>query len=92
MSREYCNPLDLEYKFQHYAGNGHREAADPTIVLFKDTYYLFASMSAGFFYSDDLISWKWHENRNLDMYRYAPDVRQVGDYLYFCAFNDLEDQ
>ena len=85
MSKEYCNPLDLEYKFQHYGGNGHREAADPTIVLFKDVYYIFASMSAGFFYSDDLISWKWHENRKLDMYRYAPDVRQVGDYLYFCA-------
>lgn len=85
MSREYCNPLDLEYKFQHYGDNAHREAADPTIVLFKDIYYLFASMSAGFFYSEDLINWKWHENRDLDMYRYAPDVRQVGDYLYFSA-------
>ena len=85
MSKEYCNPLDLEYKYQHYSGNAHREAADPTIVLFKGTYYLFASMSAGFFYSDDMVNWKWHENRNLDMYRYAPDVRQVGDYLYFSA-------
>ncbi len=85
MSREYCNPIDLEYKYQHYSGNAHREAADPTIVLFKGTYYLFASMSAGFFYSDDMVNWKWHENRNLDMYRYAPDVRQVGDYLYFSA-------
>ncbi|MBR0450729.1 MAG: family 43 glycosylhydrolase [Oscillospiraceae bacterium] len=85
MAREYCNPLDLEYKFQHYGNSAHREAADPTIVLFKDRYYLFTSMSAGFYYSDDLVSWKWHENRSLDMYRYAPDVRQIGDYLYFCA-------
>lgn len=85
MTREYCNPIDLEYKFQHYGGNAHREAADPTIVLFKGTYYLFTSMTAGFHYSDDMIHWKWHENRDLDMYRYAPDVRQVGDYLYFCA-------
>ncbi len=85
MSKEYCNPIDLEYKYQHYSGNAHREAADPTMVLFKGTYYLFASMSAGFFYSDDMVNWKWHENRNLDMYRYAPDVRQVGDYLYFSA-------
>ena len=83
--REYCNPLDLSYKWQHYSGNAHREAADPTIVLFKGTYYLFASMSAGFYYSEDLVDWKWHENRALDMYRYAPDVRQVGDYLYFSA-------
>ena len=85
MSKEYCNPIDLEYKFQHYAGNGHREAADPTMVLFKGTYYLFTSMTAGFHYSDDMVHWKWHENRDLDMYRYAPDVRQIGDHLYFCA-------
>lgn len=85
MKKEYCNPLDLEYKFQHYGTCAHREAADPTIVLFNDTYYLFASMSAGFYYSDDLVNWQWHENRNLDMYRYAPDVRQVKEYLYFSA-------
>ncbi len=85
MRKEYCNPLDLEYKFQHYGGKAHREAADPTIVLFKGRYYLFTSMTAGFHYSDDLIHWTWHENRDLDIYRYAPDVRQVGDYLYFCA-------
>lgn len=85
MTREYCNPIDLEYKFQHYGKKAHREAADPTIVLFKDKYYLFTSMTAGFHYSDDLVNWKWHENRNVDMYHYAPDVRQIGDYLYFCA-------
>ena len=85
MSREYCNPLDLEYKYQHYSGNAHREAADPTAVLFKGKYYIFSSMSAGFYYSDDMVCWKWHENRDLDMYRYAPDVRQIGEYLYFCA-------
>lgn len=84
--REYCNPMDLPYKWQHYAGNNaHREAADPTIVLFRGTYYVFASMSAGFYYSEDLVNWKWHENRDLDMYRYAPDVRQVGEWLYFSA-------
>ncbi|MBR2685786.1 MAG: family 43 glycosylhydrolase [Erysipelotrichaceae bacterium] len=85
MSKEYCNPIDLEYKFQHYSGNAHREAADPTMVLYHGIYYLFASMSAGFYYSEDMIHWKWHENRNLDLYRYAPDVRQIGDCLYFCA-------
>ena len=83
--KEYCNPINLEYKFQHYGSSAHREAADPTIVLFKGKYYLFTSMTGGFHYSDDLINWYFHENRNLDMYRYAPDVRQVGDYLYFSA-------
>ncbi|MBQ8073283.1 MAG: family 43 glycosylhydrolase [Clostridia bacterium] len=85
MAMEYCNPLNLDYKFQHYGRAAHREAADPTLILFKGTYYLFPSMCAGFYYSDDLASWKWHENRRLDMYNYAPDVRQISDYMVFTA-------
>lgn len=85
--KEYCNPINIDYKFQHYGKNAHREAADPTLIYYKGKYYLFASMSAGFYYSDDLVNWSWHENRTLDLYRYAPDVRQIGDYIYFCASN-----
>lgn len=81
----YCNPLNLEYKYQHYGKAAHREVADPTLILFKGTYYLFASMSAGFYYSKDLLHWSWHENRNLELYHYAPDVRQAGEWLIFCA-------
>lgn len=83
--KNFCNPINLSYKFQHYRNQSSREAADPTLIYFKKRYYLFASMSAGFYHSDDLIHWEWHENRNLDMYRYAPDVRQIGKYLVFCA-------
>lgn len=83
--KEYCNPINIEYKFQHYGNYAHREAADPSLIYFKGLYYMFASMSAGFYYSEDMISWKWHENRALDIYRYAPDVRQIGEYLYFSA-------
>ena len=82
---EFCNPLDINYKYQHYGKYAHREGADPTLILFKGKYYLFVSMSAGFYHSDDLMHWQWHENRELEMYLYAPDVRQIGDYLYFCA-------
>lgn len=32
---EYCNPLDLNYKYQHYGKSAHREGADPTLVYFK---------------------------------------------------------
>lgn len=83
--KEYCNPINIEYKFQHYGNYAHREAADPTLIYYKGTYYMFTSMSAGFYYSEDMVSWKWHENRSLDIYRYAPDVRQIGEYLYFSA-------
>jgi len=86
--RTYCNPLDLEYRYQHMKEGksaAHREGADPTLVLFKGTYYLFVSMSAGFWYSEDLLDWRFHADPGLLIYDYAPDVRQVGEYLYFCA-------
>lgn len=86
----YCNPLNISYKFQHYNNQASREAADPTLVLYKGTYYMFASMSAGFYYSEDLIDWKWHENRKQGFYRYAPDVRQWGKYLVLCASSRTE--
>ncbi len=83
--KEYCNPLDIPYKFQHYRGSAHREAADPTLVYFRGKYYLFASMSKGFYHSEDMVRWEWQENSVPDPYRYAPDVRQKGEYLYLCA-------
>lgn len=87
-----CNPLNIEYKYQFIKNqdgsiNISREAADPSLVLFKDTYYLYPSMSCGFWYSDDLVDWKFHPTKNLPSYDYAPDVRVVDDYIYFCASN-----
>ena len=81
----YCNPLNIPYQFQHYNRQASREAADPTLILFKGRYYLFASMSGGFYWSDDLLHWNWHENRTLTPFRYAPDVRQVGEWLIFSS-------
>lgn len=87
--KTYCNPLDLGYRYQHMKEGekqaGFREGADPTLIRFKSRYYLFVSMSAGFWYSDDLLHWAFHADPELLIYDYAPDVRQVGDYLYFCA-------
>lgn len=83
--RTYCNPLNLPYQYQHYGKAAHREAADPTLILYQGKYYLFASMSGGFFWSEDLIHWNYHQNPDLDLYRYAPDVREVDGKLVFCA-------
>ncbi len=89
LKQTYCNPLDLGYRYQHLKEgemvSGFREGADPTLVLFKGIYYLFVSMAAGFWYSEDLLNWNFHTVADLLIYDYAPDVRQVGDYLYFCA-------
>ena len=85
----FCNPLDLSYRYQHMLIQGERsvfrEGADPTLIFYKGTYYIFVSMASGFWYSKDLLDWKFHGNKDLLIYDYAPDVRQVGDYLYFCA-------
>ncbi|HHV12604.1 MAG TPA: family 43 glycosylhydrolase [Clostridiales bacterium] len=88
----FCNPLNIEYKYQFHQKEGqggfviNREAADPSLVLFHDLYYLFPSMTAGFLTSKDLVSWEFHKFRNeMPIYDYAPDVRVIGDYLYFSA-------
>lgn len=88
-TKTYCNPLDLAYRYQHVKegkpSRGFREGADPTLVPFKGKYYMFVSMSAGFWWTEDLINFNFHEDTDLLIYDYAPDARQIGDYLYLCA-------
>lgn len=86
----YCNPINIPYRYQLIKqGNqvtASREAADPSIVLFKNTYYMFVSRSGGFYSSKDLVNWDFHLfDEVLPIYDYAPDVRIEGDYLYFSA-------
>ncbi len=85
----FCNPINVTYQYQfNQKGSGfslNREAADPSMVLFKDRYYLFPSMTRGFFVSTDLVNWKRYPLEGLPVYDYAPDVRVVGEWLYFCA-------
>lgn len=47
-----CNPVNLSYRFCLDTPS-RREAADPTMVVFKGEYYLFASKSGGYFHSTD---------------------------------------
>lgn len=89
----FCNPLNLEYKYQFHRGNiregGYQifqEAADPSVIQFKGRYYLFVSMSLGVYVSDDLVDWEYYPlDKKLPLYDYAPDARVVGDYVYICA-------
>lgn len=88
----YCNPINFSYKYQFNKQEdgsmiASREAADPSMVLFKGKYLLFPSMTCGFLYSDDLINWQLHPLKDMPVYDYAPDVRVVGEWLYFCASN-----
>ena len=101
MSKYYCNPMNLPYKYNFQKPNMpglgeaklavYREAADPTLELFKGRSYLFPSMTRGFYVSDDMVDWEYHElNAPVPVFDYAPDVRAVGDYLYFCASKRAE--
>ncbi len=89
MKQYFCNPLNFTYQYQfNQKENGfslNREAADPSMILFNGKYYLFPSMTKGFLVSDDMTEWKLCPLKNVPVYDYAPDVRVIGEYLYFCA-------
>ena len=88
-----CNPVNINYRYQfnmdprlHGQMQICREAADPSMILFHGRYYIFASMTLGVWVSDDLAHWENHRlPRELPLYDYAPDVRVMGDWVYFCA-------
>jgi len=91
----FCNPLNVNYRYQFNADprrHGElqicREAADPSMILFQGRYYIFASMTLGVWVSDDLAHWENHRlPEELPLYDYAPDVRVLGEWVYFCASN-----
>ncbi|WP_062385363.1 family 43 glycosylhydrolase [Demequina iriomotensis] len=95
----FCNPLDLAYRYQETRFSGmvqgmqlgparrsvHREAADPSVVRYRGRYFMFVSMSRGFWHSDDLIEWTYQATDRLPAYDYAPDVRVVNGALLISA-------
>jgi hypothetical protein len=79
-----CNPMNLSYRFC-LDDPSRREAADPTMVLFKNEYYLFASKSGGYWHSLDLINWDLITTADLPLEDYAPTAVVIRDTLYFMA-------
>ncbi|MEO6721885.1 MAG: family 43 glycosylhydrolase [Ferruginibacter sp.] len=79
-----CNPINLSYRFCLDTPS-RREAADPTMVLFKGEYYLFASKSGGYFHSTDLVQWNLITTNDLPLEDYAPTAVVMKDTLYFMA-------
>jgi len=88
-SQTYCNPLDLSYGLNMDLSLKH-DLADPSIVLFKDNYYLFASNAGGYWYCNDLLSWKFISDTNLPLEKLAPTAVVIGDWIYF--FSSLSDK
>ena len=89
----YCNPINVPYRYQfnmdprsHGKLQIDREAADPSMILFQGKYYMFVSMNLSVWVSEDMAHWEAYRlPENLPLYDYAPDVRVVGEYVYFSA-------
>ncbi len=90
LKNTFCNPLNIEYNFWRSSQKAplvgkvsHREAADPTIIVFKGTYYLFASHSSGYWWSKDLATWNLIVPTTLgNVDAYAPSAAIYNDTLY----------
>jgi xylan 1,4-beta-xylosidase len=60
--RTYCNPIDIDYKYnfeQINEGISYRSGADPVIVNHQGEYYLFVTVSGGYWHSKDLLHWRF---------------------------------
>lgn len=82
VGQTYCNPLNLNYRYNMDQPSG-RDVSDPNIVLYKDTYYLFASKARGYWYSNDLLSWKSVTTETIPLKDNTPTAVVIGDWLYF---------
>jgi len=57
--KTYCNPMDIDYKYNFEQLNdsiSYRSGADPVIINHKGEYYLFVTISGGWWHSKDLIN------------------------------------
>ncbi len=89
--RTYCNPINIDYgytPFLNFAAQGkHRATADPVIVNFKDTYFLFSTNQEGYWWSENMLNWNFVYRKFLldDKYTHdlnAPAVFAMKDTLY----------
>ncbi|MFB9295784.1 family 43 glycosylhydrolase [Persicitalea jodogahamensis] len=87
----YCNPINIDYGYTpipNFSEWGrHRATADPVIVNYKGTFFLFSTNQWGYWHSKDMSDWTFHSRRFLrpwnDVYDElcAPAVGIVGDTM-----------
>ncbi len=82
----YCNPIDINYRYNFEQINdsiSYRSGADPVIVIQNGEYYLFVTISGGYWHSNDLLHWKYIEPNRWPMEDIcAPAALSVRDTLY----------
>lgn len=84
--KTYCNPMDIGYRYNWEQINrkiSYRSGADPVIINHKGEYYLFVTISGGYWRSTDLINWKYIVPSRWPMEDMcAPAAISVRDTLY----------
>lgn len=88
----YCNPINIDYGYTPIPAftqwGNHRSTADPVIVNYKHSYYLFSTNQQGYWWSEDLLQWNfisrkflrpWNINTYDDLC--APAVGILGDTM-----------
>jgi hypothetical protein len=90
--KTYCNPINIDYGYTpipNFSEWGkHRATADPVIVNYKGTYFLFSTNQWGYWWSSDLLNWNfisrkflrpWNTNTYDELC--APAVGILGDTM-----------
>ncbi len=88
----YCNPINIDYGYTpipNFSEWGrHRATADPVIVTYKGDYYLFSTNQWGYWWSNDMLNWKFVSKKFLRPWNggvydelCAPAVGVVGDTM-----------
>jgi hypothetical protein len=90
--KTYCNPINLDYGYTpipNFSEWGrHRATADPVIVNYKGTYFLFSTNQWGYWWSTDLSQWHFIPKKFLRPWNgtvydelCAPAVGIIGDTM-----------
>ncbi|MDQ2718342.1 MAG: family 43 glycosylhydrolase [Bacteroidota bacterium] len=87
----YCNPINLDYGYtpipDFTTWGKHRATADPVIVNYKGDYYLFSTNQWGYWWSNDMVNWKFISRKFLRPWNSgydelcAPAVGIIGDTM-----------
>ena len=89
--RTYCNPVNIDYAYtpipDFTVWGKHRATADPVIVNYKNDYYLFSTNQWGYWWSHDMLNWKFISRKFLRPWNKsydelcAPAVGIIGDTM-----------
>jgi xylan 1,4-beta-xylosidase len=90
--KTYCNPINIDYGYtpipNFSSWGNHRATADPVIVNYKGNYYLFSTNQWGYWWSNDMLNWKFISKKFLRPWNTgtydelcAPAVGIIGDTM-----------